>query len=96
MQAYETMLDVSDFVNEVKRDSEQRQIIKENKSKLYKMIVKLNIFVDITTSMTFFFLKYLLIYLMPKIWPVYIYNHKISFRFIDLIYYICVRKSMNL
>jgi hypothetical protein len=28
-QAYETMLDVSDFINEVKRDSEQRQIIKE-------------------------------------------------------------------
>ncbi len=28
-QAYECMLDVSDFVNEVKRDSEQLQIIKE-------------------------------------------------------------------
>jgi len=28
-QAYETMLDVSNYVNEVKRDSEQRQIIKE-------------------------------------------------------------------
>ena len=35
------MLDVSDFVNEVKRDSEQRQIIKENNSILFKIIIPL-------------------------------------------------------